>query len=547
MSEAITSTLPATGLLARERSVAGPRFNRWLVPPAALAIHLCIGMGYGFSVFWLPMSKLLSGTDEAACKSQSLLAEMFTTSCNWTVPAVTHTFEMFIALLGISAALWGGWLEHAGPRKAGFVAALCWGGGLILGGIGVSIHQLWLLWLSAGILGGVGMGLGYISPVSALIKWFPDRRGMATGFAIMGYGGGAMIGAPIAVALMKYFGNGVASKGVAATLIAMGILYFLVMSAGAFGMRIAPAGWKPTGWTPPAAGAVKAMITPHHVHLSVAWKTPQFWLIWGVLCLNVTAGIGVIAMASPMLQDVFGGHLIGLDASAELTPAQKAAVVASAAGIVGLISLFNSLGRIFWASISDYIGRKITYAVFFVFGTALYLSLPTLGHLGMAGLFVIAVCLILTMYGGGFATVPAYLADIFGTQMVGAIHGRLLTAWSVAGIVGPFLIAAIRQAQINAGIAHKLVYDRTLYILAGLLVVGLILDLLVRPVNPKYYMSAEQLAREKALQHEDRMQGDAEHAARGGFGLAGFLAWAAIGIPFLIGVAIAIEKAAALF
>jgi MFS family permease len=547
MSEALTTPGPSAGLLDRDRSVAGPNFNRWLVPPAALAIHLCIGMAYGFSVFWLPMSKLLGGTDDAACKAQGLLTAMVSTNCNWTVPSVTHTFEMFIAVLGISAALWGGWLEHAGPRKAGFIAALCWGGGLILGGVGVSMHQLWLLWLGAGILGGVGQGLGYISPVSTLIKWFPDRRGMATGFAIMGYGGGAMIGAPIAVALMKHYGGGVAAQGVSATLITMGILYFLAMSAGAFGMRIPPSGWKPAGWNPPAPGASKAMITPHQVHLSMAWKTPQFWLLWGVLCMNVTAGIGVISMASPMLQDVFGGHLIGLDTLADLTPVQKAAVAASAAGLVGLISLFNSVGRIFWASISDYIGRKVTYAVFFIFGMALYVSLPTLGHLGLAGLFVIAVCLILTMYGGGFATIPAYLADVFGTQMVGAIHGRLLTAWSVAGVAGPFLIAALRQAQIDAGVAHKLVYDHTLYILAGLLFVGLVCNLLMRPVNPKYYMSAEQLAREKALQHEDRTTGSAELAARGSFGFAGVLAWAAIGIPFLIGVYIAIQKAAALF
>jgi len=547
MSEAIATAAPAAGLLDRDRSVAGPNFNRWLVPPAALAIHLCIGMGYGFSVFWLPMSKLLGGTDDPSCKAQGLLAMMVSTSCNWSVPLVTHTFEIFIALLGISAALGGGWLEHAGPRKAGFIAALCWGGGLVIGGIGVSMHQLWLLWLGAGVIGGVGMGLGYISPVSTLIKWFPDRRGMATGFAILGYGGGALIGAPIAVALMKHFGGGVSGQGVAATLVTMGILYFLAMSAGAFGMRIPPSGWRPTGWSPPAPGASKAMITPHHVHLSVAWKTPQFWLLWGVLCLNVTAGIGVISMASPMLQDVFGGHLIGLATIADLTPAQKAAVAASAAGLVGLISLFNSLGRIFWASISDFIGRKVTYAVFFIFGMALYLSLPTVGHLGLAGLFVIAVCLILTMYGGGFATVPAYLADIFGTQMVGAIHGRLLTAWSVAGVVGPFLIAAVRQAQIDAGVARTLVYDRTLYILAGLLFVGLVCNLLVRPVNPKHYMTAEQLAREKALQHEDRIVGDVELAARGSFGLAGVLSWAAIGIPFLIGVYIAAQKAAALF
>ena len=547
MSESLARPMPASGLLDRERTVAGARFNRWLVPPAALAIHLCIGMAYGFSVFWLPMTKLLSNTDEATCKAQGLMAEMFSTTCNWTVPSVTHTFEMFIAVLGIAAALWGGWLEHAGPRKAGFIAALCWGGGLVLGGIGVSTHQLWLLWLGWGIIGGVGQGLGYISPVSTLIKWFPDRRGMATGFAIMGYGGGAMIGAPIAVALMKHFGGGDSSQGVATTLIVMGILYFIVMSAGAFGIRIPPSGWKPTGWDAASSGSKKAMITPHHVHLDVAWKTPQFWLIWGVLCLNVTAGIGVISMASPMLQDVFGGHLIGLDSLTALTTAQKAAVAASAAGLVGLISLFNSLGRLFWASISDHIGRKMTYSVFFILGMALYISLPTLGHLGMAGLFVIGVCLILTMYGGGFSTVPAYLADIFGTQMVGAIHGRLLTAWSVAGIVGPFLIAAIRQTQINAGVAHNLVYDRTLYILAGLLLAGLVLNLLVRPVDAKYNMTAEQLARERALQHEDRTAGDPAHAARGTFGLTGVLAWAAIGIPFLIGVYIALQKAAVLF
>jgi len=547
MAEALTTTMPAGGLLDRDRSVAGPNFNRWLVPPAALAIHLCIGMAYGFSVFWLPMSKLLGAADDASCKTQGLLAAITSTSCNWTVPLVTHTFEIFIVVLGLSAALWGGWLEHAGPRKAGFIAALCWGGGLVLGGVGVSMHQLWLLWLGAGVLGGVGQGLGYITPVSTLIKWFPDRRGMATGFAIMGYGGGALIGAPIAVALMKYYGNGVPAQGVSATLITMGILYVVVMSAGAFGMRITPSGWKPAGWTPPAGGGAKSLITQHHVHLNVAWKTPQFWLIWAVLCLNVTAGIGVISMASPMFQDVFGGHLIGLDTISDLTPVQKAAVAASAAGLVGLISLFNSLGRIFWASASDFIGRKGTYAVFFILGMALYTSLPTFGHLGLAGLFVAAVCLILTMYGGGFATVPAYLADIFGTQMVGAIHGRLLTAWSVAGVAGPFLIAAVRQAQIDAGIAHNLVYDRTLYILAGLLFVGLVCNLLVRPVNPRHYMSAEQLAREKVLQHEDRSAANAESAARGSFGFAGVLAWAAIGIPFLIGVYIAIQKAAVLF
>ncbi len=544
MSEVLTQPVANPGLLARERIVAGPGFNRWLVPPAALAIHLCIGMAYGFSVFWLPLSRLLAGPD-ATCTGAGIGTLMFSTSCNWTVPLVTSTFEMFIAVLGVAAAVWGGWLEHAGPRKAGFIAALCWGGGMALGGIGVSMHQLWLLWLGCGVIGGVGQGLGYITPVSTLIKWFPDRRGMATGMAIMGYGGGAMIGAPIAVALMKHFGSGNASAGVAATLISMGILYIVVMSLGAFGMRVPPSGWKPEGWTEPATA--KAMVTSKHVHLDVAWKTPQFWLIWGVLFLNVTAGIGVISMASPMLQDVFGGHLIGLDGATALSAAQKAAIAASAAGLVGLISLFNSLGRFFWASISDRIGRKTTYALFFILGMALYVSLPTFGHLGMAGAFLVAICLILSMYGGGFSTVPAYLADIFGTQMVGAIHGRLLTAWSAAGIAGPFLIAHLRQAQIKAGVPHNLVYDRTLYILAGLLLIGLLLNAMVRPVHEKHHMDDEHLAREKALQHE-RQGGEGAHtAARGSFGSLGLVSWLAIGIPFLIGVYIALQKAAALF
>ena len=548
--EAVVSSAAAgakPGFFARERTIAGPRFNRWLVPPAALAIHLCIGMAYGFSVFWLPMSKLLTTTDAATCANLGFFAALTSTSCNWSVPQVTHIFETFIAMLGISAALWGGWLEHAGPRKAGFIAALCWGGGLIVGGIGVSTHQLWLVFLGCGVLGGVGQGLGYITPVSSLIKWFPDRRGMATGFAIMGYGGGAMIGAPLAVALMKHFSD-TSAQGVASTLMVMGAIYFIVMACGALGFRVSPNGWYPKGWTPPAKDDGKSMITRRHVHLSRAWKTPQFWLLWGVLFLNVTAGISVISMASPMLQDVFGGKLAGLaDVAATLTAAQKAAVVASAAGLVGLISLFNSLGRLFWASLSDKLGRKGTYYTFFVLGIVSYCLLPTWGHLALAGLFVATVCLILSMYGGGFATIPAYLADLFGTQMVGAIHGRLLTAWSAAGVIGPFLIAAIRQTQIDAGVAKNLVYDHTLYIMAGLLLLGLICNSLVRPVKDSVFMSDAELAHERSLQHEDLITSSAETSARGSFGVIGMLAWLAVGVPFLIGLYIALAKAAALF
>jgi MFS family permease len=537
---AVEGVRRGAGFLDRENTIASPRFNRWLVPPAALAIHLCIGMAYGFSVFWLPMSKLIPGA--GACHA-GFVNELTATGCNWSVADVTHIFETFIATLGLSAALWGGWLERAGPRRAGLIAAACWGGGLVLGGYGVSIHQLWLVFLGCGAIGGVGQGLGYITPVSTLIKWFPDRRGMATGFAIMGYGGGALVGSPLAVWLMGMLAVG-GVQGVSTTLMVLGGLYFVAMSLGALGFRVAPIGWKPASWTPPATA--KAMVTGRHVHLNTAWKTPQFWLIWGVLCMNVTAGIAVLAMASPMFQEVFGGRLLGLDAHVTLSTAQKAAIAASAAGLVGLVSLFNSLGRIFWASISDFLGRKTTYFIFFILGIVLYCSLPTFGHMGLALMFVAAVCIILTMYGGGFATIPAYLADVFGTQMVGAIHGRILTAWSVAGVAGPMLIAALRQAQLDSGVPKNLVYDGTLYIMAGLLAVGLICNLLIRPVQEKYYMTDEALLRERSLQHEDMAAADAETAARGSFGVLGVIAWLAVGAPFAVGLYIALQKAAAL-
>lgn len=547
MSESIALEQHA-GFFDRENTIAGPNFNRWLVPTAALAIHLCIGMAYGFSVFWLPMTNLIPASEvPATCGDISLLQALTSTSCNWAVSHVTYTFGIFIAMLGISAALWGAWLEHAGPRKAGAIAALCWGGGMVLGGIGVMTHQLWLLYLGCGVLGGIGQGLGYITPVSTLIKWFPDRRGMATGFAIMGYGGGAMVGAPLAVWLMGNFSAG-GGTGVAETLIIMGMIYFVAMGAGALGFRVPPNGWKPQGWEPSSSQKANAMITQGHVHLNKAWKTKQFWMIWLVLFLNVTAGIAVISMASPMLQDVFGGALLGLeDTGAAMTAAQQTAIAAAAAGLVGLISLFNSVGRLFWASLSDKLGRKNTYYIFFVLGIITYCLLPTWGHMGLAAMFVISICVIMSMYGGGFATVPAYLADIFGTQMVGAIHGRLLTAWTAAGLVGPVVIALIREAQLAAGIAPALVYDRTLYIMAGLLLLGLICNSLVKPVDSSLQMTETELAHERAMQHDTGVSNNAQTAARGAFGITGVLAWLAVGIPFLIGLYIALAKAAALF
>jgi MFS family permease len=466
------------GLLSRERIIAKPGFNRWLVPPAALAIHLSIGMAYGFSVFWLPLSRAIGITQPAPG--------------DWKISTLGWRFTLFVVFLGSSAALFGAWLERVGPRKAGVVAAFCWSGGFMISALGVYLHQIWLLWLGAGVIGGCGLGLGYISPVSTLIKWFPDRRGMATGMAIMGFGGGALIGAPLADMLMKHFATPT-DVGVAKTFVAMGLIYFVAMTGGAFGYRLPPPGWRPQGWTPPALQ--RAMITSRNVHVSQAWRTPQFWLLWMVLCMNVSAGIGVIGIASPMIQEIFGGRLIGVAGSLnDLTPTQKAQLASIGAGFAALLSLFNIGGRIAWASLSDYIGRKRTYFLFFALGILLYSSAPFAGRAGHVALFVLIFCLILTMYGGGFATIPAYLADLFGTQYVGAIHGRLLTAWSTAGILGPVLVNYIREYQIDRGVPNAQAYNVTMYVLAGLLVVGFICNLAVRPVDERYQMSADDLA-----------------------------------------------------
>jgi MFS family permease len=537
----------AGGLLDKSRTVAKPGFNRWLVPPAALAIHLCIGMSYGLSVFWLPLTRAIGGEQDATCKDMSVVGALFTTSCNWRVSDLLVIFTIGIVMLGLSAAVFGGWVERQGPRRAGFVAAWCWGGGFILSALGVYLHQLWIVWLSLGFLGGIGLGLGYISPVSTLVKWFPDRRGMATGMAIMGFGGGAMIGSPLANLLMNNFKTA-DSVGVWQTMATLGVVYLCFMMAGAFGYRVAPAGWKPEGWTRPAAK--NALITHGEVHLDDALKTPQFWLIWAVLCLNVSAGIGVLAMASPMLQEIFGGSLIGHPETgfSALDAGQKTAIATIAAGFVGLLSLFNIAGRFFWASLSDKIGRKTTYIVFFTLGFVLYAAAPSLAHMGLKALFVAAFCVILSMYGGGFATIPAYLADVFGTQFVGAIHGRLLTAWSTAGVVGPLVVGYIRDAQISAGVERALVYDRTMYVLASFLVVGFICNALIRPVTAKWLMAHEDVA---ALQASAKAEAGA--TASGGIGMGGgvngtsIVAWAAVCIPLAWGVWKTLESAIKIF
>ena len=540
-----------SGILDKERIIAGPGFNRWLVPPAALAIHLCIGMAYGFSVFWLPLSRALGIKDAIKCGPEvGFFAEIFSATCDWKISTLGWMYTLFFVLLGSSAAIWGGWLERAGPRKAGVVSAVCWCGGMLISALGIYLHQFWLMILGSGVIGGIGLGLGYISPVSTLIKWFPDRRGMATGMAIMGFGGGAMIGSPLAADLMKHFATPT-NVGVMQTFIVMALIYFVFMMAGAFGYRVPETGWKPAGWTPPPAQVSNTMITQRHVHVKKVWGIPQFWLIWMVLCMNVSAGIGVIGMSSPMLQEVFGGSLIGVSQKfGTLDKTQLAAIATVAAGFTALLSLFNIGGRFFWASLSDKLGRKLTYIIFFVLGGLMYFSVPGSAAAGSIVLFVGAFCVILSMYGGGFATVPAYLADLFGTQMVGAIHGRLLTAWATAGVLGPVVVNYMREYQLGLGIPREQVYNQTMYILVGMLVVGLICNLLVKPLDAKWFMTDTELAAEKKLAHERAAASEVTRSGGGADSVSPALvafAWAAVGLPLAWGVYRTLQSVAKFF
>ncbi|MFA5121756.1 OFA family MFS transporter [Zavarzinia sp.] len=563
--------------LRKEHIVAGDEFNRWKVPPASIAIHLCIGSVYAWSIFNPPLTRSLgvvAGAPE-----------------DWSLGSVVWIFSVAIVFLGLSAAFAGKWLEEVGPRMVGVVAAFCWGGGFLISAVGISTHQLWLIYLGYGVIGGCGLGLGYVSPVSTLIRWFPDRRGMATGMAIMGFGGGAMIGAPLKEYLLKlfsvapdYLGKvdavhliteggrrlaevggamkevvvigaaeaaklalpgqegvyvvGTGSTGAVQTFLVLGVGYFVVMMIAAFSYRVPRDGWLPRGWTPPAEDAAsRRMISRKHVHIDQALKTPQFYLMWLVLCTNVTAGIGVLGVAKTMMSEIFGTTLPGIVDGA------------FAATYVLMISVFNMTGRFIWASLSDYIGRKNTYYCFFVLGIALYLSIPYSAQavsvtpaVTWLVLFYAASMIIFTMYGGGFSTIPAYLADVFGTKYVGGIHGRLLTAWSTAGVLGPLAITSLRestlagalkdlaakvdaakfQATFGAGldkldelVAAKTVtvaklmaiapagtvdptpslYNSTMYTMAGVLVVGLVCNALIRPVAARHHMAEDLPAR----------------------------------------------------
>ena len=555
---------------SKERITASAGFNRWLVPPASIGIHLCIGSVYAWSIYNPALIKVYGVAGSAAD--------------DWTLSHVVWIFTVAIVFLGLAAAFAGRWLEKVGPRLVGFIAACCWGGGYIVGGLGILTHQIWLLYLGYGVIGGCGLGLGYVSPVSTLIRWFPDRRGMATGMAIMGFGGGAMLGAPAKEFLIRFFYRapeylgsldsvslvtqggrrfielagelrevivvgaheasrmivpgeegvyliGTGDVGVAQTFFVLGVVYFIIMTLCAFAYRIPAADWKPDNWQPPSEEESRQrMITIHHVDIDVALKTPQFYQLWIMLCFNVTAGIGVLGVAKTMMRDIFGAALPGIVDGA------------FAATYVVMISVFNMVGRFFWASTSDYIGRRMTYTIFFVLGIILYCSIP----FSAQGLsvnpsvqwlvyFYAATMIIFTMYGGGFATIPAYLADVFGTRFVGGIHGRLLTAWSTAGVLGPLAITKLRELSVHNAIndlaarvdpvdfQHRFgssieqldllvkektvtlaglmdiapqgtpdpsigLYNSTMYLMALLLLLALGANWMMRPVDPRYHI-----------------------------------------------------------
>ena len=450
----------ALSFLDREHTVATPGYSRWLIPPAALAVHLCIGQAYATSVY------------------KTALVKYFDTS----LTAIGIIFSIAIVMLGLSAAVMGTWVERVGPRAAMFTSACFWASGFLIGALGIATHQLWLVYLGYGFIGGIGLGIGYISPVSTLIKWFPDRPGLATGIAIMGFGGGALVASPLSRQLMSLYDpnyhaadpKSIASgSAVALLFLTLGIAYFIVMMFGVFNVKVPAPGWRPAGFDPSKLKA-KPLVTTAHVSAANAIKTPQFWLLWTVLVCNVTAGIGILEQASPMIQDFFreGG---------------TSAVAATAAtAFVGLLSLFNMAGRFVWSSTSDFLGRKPMYAIYLGGGMILYFTLAVAGHSATA-VFVLLAGTIISFYGGGFATIPAYLRDLFGTYEVGAIHGRLLTAWSVAGVAGPLIINGFLDARGKPGNLVYTDYRPALFTMIGVLAIGFVANLLVRPVSERFH------------------------------------------------------------
>ncbi|MBC7632774.1 OFA family MFS transporter [Aeromicrobium sp.] len=507
-------------LLDRQHTIAKPGFNRWLIPPAALAVHLCIGQVYATSVY---KTSLVQNFDSSLTK-------------------VGVIFSIAIVMLGVSAAIFGTWVDSGGPRRAMFTAALFWASGFMIGAAGIATDQLWLVYFGYGFVGGIGLGIGYISPVSTLIKWFPDRPGLATGMAIMGFGGGAMIASPLSSKLLGMFDDsydtatGIASgSAVAKLFVTLGVIYLVVMLFGAWLIRVPADGWKPRGFDPSKV-KVKALVTTGNVSAANAIKTPQFWMLWVVLFCNVTAGIGILEQASPMIQDFFREG------------STSTVTVASAAGFVGLLSLFNLAGRFLWSTTSDVVGRKNIYVVYLGVGLILYVVLAYKGSTSTT-LFALVAGVILSFYGGGFATAPAYLRDLFGTYQVGAIHGRLLTAWAAAGVAGPLIVNRILDSKGTPGKLTASDYRPALLTMVVILAVGFVANLLIRPVADRFHEEGTPTAgTSSGTMSGTSSQAVAEHDVEPvKLGALMFVAWIVVGIPLAYGVYETVVKAANLF
>ncbi|NRQ49918.1 OFA family MFS transporter [Aeromicrobium stalagmiti] len=501
-------------VLDRQHTIAKPGFNRWLIPPAALAVHLCIGQAYATSVY------------------KASLVKNFDAS----LTQIGIIFSIAIVMLGVSAAVFGTWVDTGGPRRAMFTAALFWSGGFAIGSLGIATDQLWLVYLGYGFIGGIGLGIGYISPVSTLIKWFPDRPGLATGMAIMGFGGGAMIASPLSAKLLGIYDDsfdtatGVASgSAVAKLFITLGVVYLVLMMFGAWLIRVPADGWKPAGFDPSTVKS-KALVTTDNVSAANAIKTPQFWLLWVVLFCNVTAGIGILEQAAPMIQDFFREG------------ADSTVAAASAAGFVGLLSLFNLSGRFIWSSTSDVVGRKNIYVGYLGLGIVLYAFLAFQGSSSTI-LFALVAGVIISFYGGGFATAPAYLRDLFGTYQVGAIHGRLLTAWAAAGVVGPLIINGFLDARGEPGQLNASDYRPALLTMVGILAVGFVANLLIRPVADRFHEEK----RPVTSTAEESVGSAAHDVAVDQAGPLLLVAWIVVLVPLAYGIYETVVKAADLF
>ncbi|GAA1480341.1 OFA family MFS transporter [Gordonia sinesedis] len=498
--------------LDREHSVAAHGYSRWLIPPAALAIHLCIGQVYATSVY------------------KEALVEHFDSS----LTAIGVIFSIAIVALGLSAAVFGTWVDRVGPRRTMFTSACCWSAGFFVAALGIATNQLWLVYVGYGVIGGIGLGLGYISPVSTLIKWFPDRPGLATGMAIMGFGGGAMVAAPLSSWLLnRYDVANQPGTAVWKLFVTLGAIYFVVMMFGVFTVRVAPPGYDPAN---KSASTAQAQATPDVPKQSVtagdAIKTPQFWLLWIVLLCNVTAGIGILEQAAEMIQDFFRNP----DGISTVT-------AAVAAGFVGLLSVANMAGRFAWSSTSDYLGRKPTYMMYLGGGIVLYALLAGVGATSTA-LFVLICAVIISFYGGGFATAPAYLRDLFGTDQVGAIHGRLLTAWSTAGVLGPLIVNSVLDARGTPGELRAQDYRIAFYIMIGILAVGFLANLLIRPVSQRWFHPNAVVELPEPIEHPG------DHGLRAvshNYRVQVTIAWFIVGVPLVYGIVNAVRAAAKLF